>query len=265
MFEQFYEFEQTPFSRDIPVEHLYPVPGQEEVLSRLAYAAKMRWFAVLTGECGSGKSTIIRSLKDTLDGRGYRCMYIADSSLTPRHFYNGILSQLGVEGKFYRGDSKRILQRELEILTVLQHITPVIIVDEAHLLEREMLEELRFMLNVAVDSQSPMSLILSGQPELKATLKRQSSLAISQRVNIQCETRYLDVAQTKEYILHQLRYAKSKSDIFSDEAISQIQKYTYGSPREINKLCTHALIYGSQQNKKILDDRCIDLIGKEEM
>ena len=87
-------------------------------------------------------------------------MYIADSSLTPRHFYNGILSQLGVEGKFYRGDSKRILQRELEILTVLQHITPVIIVDEAHLLEREMLEELRFMLNVAVDSQSPMSLIL---------------------------------------------------------------------------------------------------------
>ena len=97
MFEQFYEFEETPFSRDIPVEHLYPVPGQEEVLSRLAYAAKMRWFAVLTGECGSGKSTIIRSLKDTLDGRGYRCMYIADSSLTPRHFYNGILSQLGVE------------------------------------------------------------------------------------------------------------------------------------------------------------------------
>ena len=136
MFEQFYEFEQTPFSRDIPVEHLYRVAGQEEVLSRLVYAAKMRWFAVLTGECGSGKSTIIRSLKETLDGRGYRCMYIADSSLSPRHFYNGILSQLGVEGKFYRGDSKRILQRELEVLAVLQHVTPVIIVDEAHLLYR---------------------------------------------------------------------------------------------------------------------------------
>ena len=121
------------------------------------------------------------------------------------------------------------------------------------------------MLNVNVDSRSPMSLILAGQPELKTTLKRQSSLAISQRVNIQCETRYLDVSQTKEYILHQLRYANSKSEIFSDEAISQIQKYTHGSPREINKLCTHALIYGSQQNKKILDERCIELIGKEEM
>ena len=189
----------------------------------------------------------------------------ACSSLTPRHFYNGILSQLGVEGKFYRGDSKRILQRELEVLAVLQQVTPVIIVDEAHLLGKEMLEELRFMLNVNMDSQSPMSLILAGQPELKTTLKRQSSLAISQRVNIQCETRYLDVSQTKEYILHHLRYAKSKSEIFSDEAISQIQKYTHGSPREINKLCTHALIYGSQQNKKILDERCIELIGKEEM
>ena len=166
MFEQFYEFEQTPFARDIPVEHLYRIAGQEEVLSRLVYAAKMRWFAVLTGECGSGKSTIIRSLKETLDGRGYQCMYIADSSLTPRHFYNGILSQLGVEGKFYRGDSKRILQRELEVLAVLQQVTPVIIVDEAHLLGKEMLEELRFMLNVNMDSQSPMSRILAGQPEL---------------------------------------------------------------------------------------------------
>lgn len=265
MFEQFYQFERTPFSRDIAVEDLYEMPGQTEVLSRLKYAAKMRWFAVLTGECGSGKSTILRSLKESLDGHGYRCLYIADSSLTPRHFYNGILSQLGVEGKFYRGDSKRILQRELEIQALLQHITPVIIVDEAHLLGREMLEELRFMLNFQMDSNSPMCLILTGQPELKGTLRRQSTLAISQRVNLHCETRYLERAQTREYILHQLKYAKSKSEIFSDEAISQIQKYTHGSPREINRLCTHALIYGCQQNKKILDDRCIELIGKEEI
>lgn len=265
MFEPFYEFERTPFSRDIAVADLYPIPGQEEVLSRLMYAAKMRWFAVLTGECGSGKSTILRTLKENLDGHDYRCLYMADSSLTPRHFYNGILRQLGVEGKFYRGDSKRILQRELEIQALLQHVTPVIIVDEAHLLGQEMLQELRFMLNFQMDSNSPMCLILAGQPELRSTLKRQSALAISQRVNIHCEISYLERAQTREYILHQLKYAKSKSEIFSDEAITQIQKYTHGSPREINKLCTHALIYGSQQNRKILDDRCIELIGKEEM
>lgn len=265
MFESFYEFEKTPFSRDLPVEDLYAIPGHEEVLSRLMYAAKMRWFAVLTGECGSGKSTIIRSLKEKLDGHGYRCLYMADSSLTPRHFYNGILSQLGVEGKFYRGDSKRILQRELEIQALLQNVIPVIIVDEAHLLGKEMLEELRFLLNFQMDSHSPMCLILGGQPELRATLKRQSTLAISQRVNIHCESRYLERAETREYIMHHLRYAGSKSEIFSDEAIAQIQKYTNGSPRQINKLCTHALIYGSQQNKKILDDRCIDLVGKEEM
>lgn len=265
MFEAFYEFEKTPFSRDLPVEHLYAIPGHEEVRSRLMYAAKIHWFAVLTGECGSGKSTIIRSLKEKLDGSGYRCLYLADSSLTPRHFYNGILSQLGVEGKFYRGDSKRILQRELEIQALLQNVTPVIIVDEAHLLGREMLEELRFLLNFQMDSHSPMCLILAGQPELRATLKRQSTLAISQRVNIHCETRYLERAETREYVMHHLEYARSKSEIFSDDAITQIQKYTNGSPRQINKLCTHALIYGSQQNRKILDDRCIDLVGKEEM
>lgn len=72
MFEQFYQFERTPFSRDIAVEDLYEMPGQAEVLSRLKYAAKMWWVAVLTGECGSGKSTILRSLKESLDGHGYR-------------------------------------------------------------------------------------------------------------------------------------------------------------------------------------------------
>lgn len=212
------------------------------------------------------KSTIIRSLKETLDGRGYQCMYIADSSLTPRHFYKRDSEPVGSRRKkFYRGDSKRILQRELEVLTVLQHVTPVIIVDEAHLLGKEMLEELRFMLNVNVDSNSPMSLILAGQPELKTTLKRQSSLAISQRVNIQCETRYLDASQTKEYILHQLRYTQNQSPKSSLMKQSVRSRNTLTEVLERSISYALALIYGSQQNKKILDERCIELIGKEEM
>ena len=86
MFEDYYGFTATPFTRNLPVDRLFTTAQQEEVLARLAYAAQRRWFAVLTGDCGSGKSTLIRQLTYTLDNSGYRTLYLADSQLTPRHF-----------------------------------------------------------------------------------------------------------------------------------------------------------------------------------
>ena len=108
-----------------------------------------------------------------------------------------ILRQLGAEGCFYRGDAKRRLHREIEVLQSIQHVKPVVIVDEAHLLDRETMEELRFLLNFKIDSDSPMALILVGQPELSDKLRRQAYLAIEQRVNLKCYNPYLDEAQTK--------------------------------------------------------------------
>lgn len=87
-------------------------------------------------------------------------MYLADSKLTPRHFYKGLLEQLGCEAKFYRGDAKRQLHREIELMQGIHHLQPVVILDEAHLLDKEMLEEVRFLLNFRMDSKSPMALIL---------------------------------------------------------------------------------------------------------
>ena len=265
MFEEYYGFTSIPFTRNLPVNRLFTTPQQEEVLARLAYAAERRWFAVLTGDCGSGKSTLIRKLTNKLDSSGYRTLYLADSQLTPRHFYNGILRQLGAEGCFYRGDAKRRLHREIEVLQSIQHVKPVVIVDEAHLLDRETMEELRFLLNFKIDSDSPMALILVGQPELTDKLRRQAYLAIEQRVNLKCYNPYLDEAQTKAYILHHLNFAKSQSEIFSDQAISEIFRYSAGSARLINKACTHCLMYGSQQNKKILDDALARYVIEQEL
>lgn len=260
MISEFYGFKGHPFSRDISTDSLYRIDSQREVLSRLQYAAEKKWFAVLTGECGSGKSTVIRQLMSSLDQRAYMCMYIADSKLTPRYFYNGLLSQLGMDGRFYRGDCKRILQRELEVLEITQRKTPVVIVDEAHLLTKDMLEELRFMLNVNADSKSPMALILAGQPELRATLSRQSFTAIRQRINIYCETKYLDLSQTSEYIAHQLKTAGYDHEIFSEKAVEEIYSYSNGSTREINNVCTSALMYGTVGRKKIIDDSDINRV-----
>ena len=103
------------------------------------------------------------------------------------------------------------------------------------------------------------------QPELIDKLRRQAYLAIEQRVNLKCYNPYLDEAQTKAYILHHLAYANSSSEIFSDQAISDIFRYSAGSARLINKACTHCLMYGSQQNKKILDDALARYVIEQEL
>lgn len=112
MFETFYELSRTPFSRDIPTDQLYRSIMLEETLGRLEYAAQRQLFTVITGDCGTGKTTTIRWFKDSLDSKKFIVMYLADSKLTPRHFYKGLLEQLGCEAKFYRGDAKRQLHKE---------------------------------------------------------------------------------------------------------------------------------------------------------
>ncbi|MCD8300902.1 MAG: ATP-binding protein, partial [Clostridiales bacterium] len=115
IFEEFYEMKRTPFVRNVPASELYESPAMTEALGRLAYTADRQLFAVVTADAGCGKSTLIRKFVASLPKEEYFCLYLSDSNLTPRWFYKGLLDQLGVDAMFYRGDSKRQLQRELEI------------------------------------------------------------------------------------------------------------------------------------------------------
>ena len=121
-------------------------------------------------------------------------MYLADSKLTPRHFYKGLLEQLGCEAKFYRGDAKRQLHREIELMKGIHKLQPVVIVDEAHLLDREMLEEVRFLLNFKMDSESPMALILVGQSELWDKFQLRHMPPSTTCIDIQVQTESFDRA-----------------------------------------------------------------------
>lgn len=257
MFEAFYEMKKTPFSRDIPTAELYESIALEETLGRLNYAAERQLFAVMTGECGLGKTTVIRKFTDQLDSSRYKFLYLSDSKLTPRHFYKGMLEQLGLESKFYRGDAKRQLHREIELMRGIHNLTPVVVVDEAHLLDREMLEEVRFLLNFKMDAQSPMALILVGQTELWERLQLQSFAAIRQRIDIQCKLLHMDRSEAAAYIARHLHYAGVDRDIFSEAAIDEIQQYASGAARLINKLATHCLIYAAQNGHRIIDDRMV--------
>lgn len=257
MFEKHFGMAFTPFSRNLPTDALFHSEQVSEIINRLLYASEKQLFAVLTGECGTGKTTIIRKLRDTLDASRFELMYLADSKLTPRHFYKGLLEQLGCEAKFYRGDAKRQLHREVEVMLGIHNKRPVVILDEAHLLDKEMLEEVRFLLNFKMDAQSPMTLILVGQLELWDKLNLQSYQAIKQRIDITSKCERMDRAQMERYMLCHLAYAGIESELFTDSALQLIYAYSSGAPRLVNKVCTHALIYAAQLGKKLIDDHMI--------
>ena len=260
MFEAFFNFTKTPFQRDIPSGSLYVTPHFKDLQDRLSHGVKNRYFLIVTGDSGSGKTTAVRHFAASLDSNRTVAFYVSESSLTPRNFYFDILNQLGIKPRFYRGDAKRQLVKEFQKFSEDRKI-PVIIIDEAHLCDMEMLTEIRFLLNFDMDSKSPMSLILSGQSEIRDTLKKQVYEAISQRIDLRCHIPSLDRSQTADYIAAHLSYAAgSHPDIFSDSAVSAIFDFSGGLPRKINRVASLCLMHAAQTNRRIIDDHMVALI-----
>lgn len=265
MYEAFFEMKHTPFVNGIPVESLYLSSMLDETLGRLEYVAERKLFSVVTADVGCGKTTAVRKFTASLNPDKYTVLYLSDSKLTPRWFYKGLLDQLGIESKFYRGDAKRQLHQQLEVIRGVYGKTVVTIVDEAHLLAKETLEEIRFLLNYRMDSLNPMSLILVGQNELWDKLKMQHYAAIRQRIDIKCEIPQYDRSQSGEYIQAHLTYADGSIDIFTEKAVDEIYKYSAGSARAINKVCTHSLMFASQRAKRLVDDHMIKTVIASEL
>lgn len=265
MYKGFYGFQNTPFKRGIPSDCLFLPPELSEVTERLQYVAKNQLFAVLTGDCGTGKTTILRWLDEHLDSHRYKMLYISDSKLTPSCFYRLLLEQLGIVGSRNRSIAKRQLHERVAAMKAIDNISTVCVVDESHLLNFEMLEEIRFLLNMKFDSVSPIALILAGQPELwERRLVLQKCNAIRQRIDVQSILNHYDRSRAGEYISHQLSYAGAQSDIFTDKAVDQIYEYSKGIARTIDKVCTSVLIYGSQNRLRLIDDHAVDIVLKGE-
>lgn len=265
MYEAFFEMEHTPFTRDIPPGLLYESPYVADAIGRLTYAADRQLFAVVTADAGCGKSTLIRRFVDSLSKDRYIFLYLSDSKLTPRWFYKGLLDQLGIESRFYRGDAKRQLQNQIEIIRGVQNKKVICILDEAHLLERETIEEFRFLLNYRFDSMSPMALVLVGQTELWDKLKLQRYAAVRQRIDINCVLPHLDRSETEQYIQSHLRYADGRQDLFTDKALDDIYRESAGIPRSINRISEKCLMYAFQQNKRLIDEHMVRYVVDHEM
>jgi general secretion pathway protein A len=264
MFEQFFGFTKTPFGRDLEAKELYSSQGQQELVSRLKYVAGRRQLGLFTGEVGSGKSTAVRWLTTELNPAKYQVIYISDAKLSPRNFYWEALHQLGQEAKFYRGDAKRQLHRVILDLFENQKKTPVIIIDEGHLLSREMMEEIRFLTNFRMDSYSPMSLILLGQGELRRILQMQIYEAIVQRVNIRFHLPGMEQTETLGYVNHHLKIAGVQNSLFTEDAVEVIHEYAGGMARKVNNVCVACLLDAFAQRKTLIDDRMVKIVLENE-
>jgi len=266
MYEEFFRMQHTPFARDIPVADLYNSEILNDIVGRLTYAADRQLFAVVTSDAGCGKSTLIRRFVASLPKDQYITLYLSDSKLTPRWLYKGLLDQLGIESRFYRGDAKRQFQKEVELIRLIQHKKAVIILDEAHLLDKETLEEFRFLLNYQFDSTSPTALVLVGQNELwddKLRLRRYA--AICQRIDMRCTIPHLDRAETERYIRAHMSYAGCDSDVFTDKAIDEAYRVSTGIARIINRVCEKSLMYAFQRQKHLIDDYTVRFVADHEL
>jgi type II secretory pathway predicted ATPase ExeA len=265
--QQFFNFKRAPFERDVPTGELYSTPKFDELLSRLEYAAFNRKFSVVTGSVGVGKTTAIRKFVDSLDKSSFRHIYIADSALTPRVFYWEVLTQLSLDSKpsFYRSDGKRKMLDCFFRLADSAHVTPVVIIDEAHLLSHSMLEETRFLLNHDMDSKCPMSMVLVGQNELKAKLSKETFEPVTQRIDFRFALVPYDRAQTQDYIHAHMRCAGEEREIFSPSAVDAVFGFSGGVARKINKICSLSLLCAAQKSARTIDGGIVSYVAEQEL
>lgn len=251
--DEFYGFERTPFTKSVATKHLYPSRGHQEAQGRLNYALSSQTPALLTGDVGTGKSTAARAFTQSLDRNVYTVIYLPNPHLSVAALYREILLALQVEPAYGSMRLPPQLRATLHDLARKGRYV-VLVVDEAHLLAPELLDQLRFLLNDEMDSASLITLILLGQPGLAHKLRFAPYEALYQRISVRFHLKPFDLEETAGYIKHHLHVAGYREQLFSDSFVSGVYDNTKGVARKINNLCHNALLLGATENKRILDD-----------
>lgn len=251
MYKEFFELKDYPFSLTPDPRFIVFTPKYNELLAGIYYGVEMaKGLMILTGEVGTGKTTALRWIIRRLDS-SVLAAYIFNPHLTIDEFYQHISEMLGLG----EHDSKTGLLLEMGKLLEERHkrgLRTMLIVDEAHELSDELMEEIRLLLNFESDSAKFLQIILTGQPELKERLRRRDLRQLKQRIALRCEMPILsDVGEVERFIIERMKMAGAKDDsIFKGEAIELIYQCSEGIPRQVNNLCDNALIAAFAANQK---------------
>jgi general secretion pathway protein A len=246
MYTEFYGLREKPFSLSPDPRFLFLSDSHREALAHLLYGIEQgEGFIAITGEVGTGKTTLCRTLLQRIEP-GSEVAFLFNPQLSGVELLQAIDAELGLETE---GKSRRELMDQLNrfLLAKRQEGRRVLLlIDEAQNLEREALEQVRLLSNLETDTTKLIQIILIAQPELDAMLERPELRQLRQRINVRWRLRPLSASETRDYVRHRLRVAAggARGDIFSDLALREIHRRSGGVPRIINRLCDRALLAG---------------------
>ena len=263
MYENFYGLKEKPFQITPNPKYLYLSPVHESALTYLEYGLMENvGFILLTGDIGTGKTTLVRYLLDQF-GSEKEIAVIFNTNITPDELLCLILQSFDLKPKDGNKTKNLEIFHEFLIDRYSKNKQVLLIIDEAQNLSDEVLEEVRMFSNLQSDDQNLLQIMLVGQPELKNRLQQPGHNPFAQRIAVNFFLSGLTDKETQSYIAYRLEKVGGNPDIFSPEAIKLIYQTSRGIPRTINLLCDTALVYGFGYELETIDFPVIEQVIRD--
>lgn len=231
-----YPFKDAPEPGD-----LFPARGQLEAEARLGHLIEMRGIGLLTGEAGCGKTTVCRKVCEGLHSGLFKVAYISLTTGSILDLYNLIAAELGLERATSRHGAWRAIRADVSRRLGETRQLSLLVIDEAHLLHNELLEELRLLTNFRMDSERRLVLLLTGLTELRRRLTMAVHESLAQRIVVRCHLPGLERDEAEAYVAHRMRLAGADVPLFEKNAIEAIFDLARGVPRKVDTFAHHAL------------------------
>jgi len=265
MYKSFFGLKENPFNVNPDPRFLFLTQQIEEALAGLMYGIQTRkGFITLTGEVGTGKTTLINRLLDWLHQRTARTAFLFNSRMNSNQLFDFILAEFEIPCES-RNKSQQLMKLNHWLLDRYRAgETVVVIIDEAQNLTYPVLEEIRLLTNLETSTDKLLQIVLSGQPELEEKLKLPQLRQLRQRITLRCKTTPLTTEQTFDYIAERLRIAGATGNpIFGKEAVETIHVYSLGIPRVVNLLCEHALVNSYVEQQRVVTAKIVEDVARE--
>jgi general secretion pathway protein A len=241
MYRKHFVLTRHPFDKDLTADELFASASLAELSARLKHLVDMRGIGLVTGDSGSGKTTTCRHLVSGLHSGLFRVLYVSMTTGNVMDLYKSIAWELGLPTERNRAALFRQIRAEVSRLCAENRLRPVLIVDEAHHLRTELLEDLRLLTNYAMDSENRLTVVLVGHAELRRRMAMSALDALAQRVVVRANVRGLARDEMGPYLAHRLRLAGTEVPLFEPATVEAIFQASTGLPRKANALAHHAL------------------------
>ena len=265
MYKSFFGLKENPFNVNPDPRYLLMTRQIEEALTGLMYGIQTRkGFITLTGEVGTGKTTLVNRMLDWLHHRRARTAFLFNSRMNSSQLFDFILAEFEIKCDS-RSKSQQLMTLNHWLLERYRAgETAVLIIDEAQNLTFPVLEEIRLLTNLETSTEKLLQIVLSGQPELEDKLKLPELRQLRQRIMLRCKTGPLSKEQTYEYIQERLRIAGAGPEpIFSQAAMDTVHLYSLGVPRVINLLCEHSLVNAYADQQRPIAPKIVEEVARE--